>query len=139
MSSLYGKSAGALVTVSLSSNAATIGNKIQTASMSFNTDGTCSLTSLVDGSTSWWNQVQAGIGSSYWVKIVYNSQINTVSSGATFGTWYHLSSAVTYTIKNSASTTEASGSASIYFSTAGTDATIVGATGSWSWDLGSAH
>ena len=113
---------------------------LRSGRIQFNTDGTLTLTSG-SGSSAWWSTVHAGIGSSYWVKVTVSGVTSSsYPGGMTPGTWYQLTSAQSMTFQNSSSTAEGTGTGSVYFSTAGTDASIVASfTGAISWDVGQTH
>jgi hypothetical protein len=141
MSDLRGKSASALTSFSAQPTNISTATGTRSATATFNTDGSIALTnSSAGGSTSggnWYAPNVSSIGSSYWIKVVVNGSPGSTSLTGTFGSWLHLSAAQAFTFQNTSATVEGTGSANVYFSTAGSDASIVETvTNGIVWDAG---
>lgn len=109
---------------------------IRTGQFNFNSNGTSNVSGAgAAGSVSnWFSIVQAGIGSSYWVRFTQTSNVFTTVSGLTSGTWTAIGAGVSLTLQNSGIGTEGIGDGTIELSPDG--GTTIVSTGSVSWDVG---
>lgn len=118
LSNLYGKSAGSLNNPA--GGATNVGTTagIRSVTMSVNSDGTTSF------GGNWWIPTTAGIGSSWYVKFVYNNDVNSAVSAGTVNSWLPLTSSQSITVHNTGAGLEGDGTLEIYFSSTGSDANI---------------
>lgn len=107
---------------------------IYSASVTFNSDGTVTVTGTSPAANNWYAPTSPGIGSSFSVRITTTSSLNTSIAGGVSGTWYSLAAGQGYTFSNSSSTTEGTGSATVAISPDG-GATVFN-IGTINWDVG---
>lgn len=105
------------------------------AGVSFVTDGT-TVNSPVAAGPNWFNPTFAGIGSSWWVRFVVNTQSGTTISSGVSGAWNPISSNVILIFQNTVAAGLGTGNATISFSPDG--GTTVVTAGLLTWSVGTA-
>jgi hypothetical protein len=139
MSSLRGKSAvppvpiNAAFSPSQSNAAATTG--IRTSTLTFQPDGTTSITGPGSSTQNWSLPTTANIGANAWVRITASGTNTTFGGSIALNTWTRLDATKNFSVTNTIATNEGLGTAQFEFASSASGNPLLG-TRNGSWDVG---
>lgn len=105
-----------------------------TATVKFNTDGTANSTGIAP--PAWAASPAAGVGTGVWVRVDPTSSINTTYHGSAMSTWFEITAAISFSFRNSGTTLEGTGQASVSFSLDAGASTAATLANGINWDVG---